>query len=1324
MKLLLPNNSFRPGCGTGRRSQRGVALIITLILLSVITFMAVTFLVVSRAERSSVGTSTDQIIAREAATAGMERAKAELIASILGYTNYANYDLLVSTNYINPLGYRSGVASYTNVGFTYPNGRPLSGNDALENLTHLLYNPRVPVYVTNRYYANSNEFRFYLDLNRNARYDTNGFQPVINPRGGFYDTNHNWITQIIPGATLSNSFIGDPEWIGRLERIDLPHSATNRFVYRYSYLVVPAGKTLDLNSIHNYAAGSDANMSPAAGGGFARNMGVGTWEINLAAFLTDLNTNFWPFPQGTPYGAPYFYDFNNATRVADNRGAAFDDALSLLRFRYNSQRRSLASVFNTFGLDGANSFRFDRLDGYTRGPVLTTNTVWQALTDLDDPNQPWPGADNPNSYFSTQDLYDKSKTALQLPQGLLSFSDRLYMAGTNVDSYNRYTFYRLLSQLGTDTSADRAQARINLNYDNLVQVKQYPDPANPTGPTISTVAATNFLPWRPIDFFTNTANRLLANAGYDPAGLNIDEIQIYPTNSYTPSVHQMMQLAANIYDATTNRLLATPSLPAPPSVFRPLFGKRAGPGGTNIIFIKGYAEVLDARQVVNNPAVRYRDLSRVDDRNNLQETDMVYGIPLVIGAKKGFPNFNELSMQAMVQISRKLEFRRGPARNVNETNVMYTLSVSNIFGTEAWNSYSNAYPRDLQMRVSVEMFAVITNEFNETLLAVTNPPVVRSNLLTIPAGTWQGFVNPQPQIAQVSFRVPLSPATNSFYFLSNSVYVDATRRFVRLANVGFERHPNSSAFPVPHWWLNLRTRLHYSLIDTTMNPPRIVDFVNLDSEEPPLDIAYILAMDGNCVGGLDNEGRDGSMWCTNRWGGNTLRNPTFGMLNQMSVSLGNVEAISWTSDPKMTDKRAGIDGFRYQFDLSPKYYPSEMFTKSNVFYTPFVPTRTIYFTTEWQANDPLVHYTIGDLTDLLKNFQTNRIQFVSAVATNNIGSINRRYEPWGGNPTAASMSPTARSMAVKDPMVTRSDDWDFPTNKFPSIGWLGRVHRGTPWQTIDLKAATTNLTAWMKWSGNGVLVNNLGQFNTNVVPYNFVTNDAAFTHPINDRYLLDLFTTALNDNASRGQLSVNQTNLAAWSAVLSGVSVLENNRTNRFVTPAGVYSPLAMSPVARIVGGIQRTLTNYFNPYMGRYTNFPGGVFHRLGDILAVPELTVNSPYLNSAYAAPTLSQYRDLNDSVYERIPQQVLGLLKGPDEPRFVIYSWGQALKPAERSLVTSGAYFGLCTNYQVTAEVATRTVVRLEGAPEYPHPLSAQPPLGTFRPVVESFNILPPE
>ena len=56
--------------------------------------------------------------------------------------------------------------------------------------------------------------------------------------------------------------------------------------------------------------------------------------------------------------------------------------------------------------------------------------------------------------------------------------------------------------------------------------------------------------------------------------------------------------------------------------------------------------------------------------------------------------------------------------------------------------------------------------------------------------------------------------------------------------------------------------------------------------------------------------------------------------------------------------------------------------------------------------------------------------------------------------------------------------------------------------------------------------------------------------------------------------------------------------------------------------------------------------------------------------------------------------------DEPRVVVYSFGQSLKPAPNSLVTTpGRYFGLCTNYQVTGESATRTLLRFDGPPREP-------------------------
>jgi len=361
------------------RSQRGVALVVTLLLLSIITFMTVTFLVVSRSQKGSVVTATDQAIARLAADTALERAKAELLAGIMGSTNEFNYGLLVSTNYINSAGFISGNTSPYNASYNYPNGAPLNLNDFLQNVANLLYNPRPPVFFVTNALTRSNEFRFYLDLNRNRLYDPNGLQPEIvrDPLGalGFYDLRTGQFVQYQwppPANIVSNLFIGDPDWIGSLERPEITHSADNKFVNRYAYIAIPAGNTLDLNTIHNYAAAlTPTDMSQ--GDGFLRNQGVLTSEINLAAFLTDLNTNLWPFPAQNVYGfAPYFY---KADPALHNTGAAFDDASALLRYRTAFNWANLANVRSLFGTAGGFAFSSTFVDAYAGGPLMT-GTAW------------------------------------------------------------------------------------------------------------------------------------------------------------------------------------------------------------------------------------------------------------------------------------------------------------------------------------------------------------------------------------------------------------------------------------------------------------------------------------------------------------------------------------------------------------------------------------------------------------------------------------------------------------------------------------------------------------------------------------------------------------------------------------------------------------------------------------------------------------------------------------------------------------------------------------------------------------------------------------
>src|ERR1017187_9259852 len=67
----------------------------------------------------------------------------------------------------------------------------------------------------------------------------------------------------------------------------------------------------------------------------------------------------------------------------------------------------------------------------------------------------------------------------------------------------------------------------------------------------------------PISFFTNVASRLLSCE----LNVNLGQLQVYPTNQYTPAVHRLLQVTANILDAQNTNFY--------PSIFRPLFSEDA-----------------------------------------------------------------------------------------------------------------------------------------------------------------------------------------------------------------------------------------------------------------------------------------------------------------------------------------------------------------------------------------------------------------------------------------------------------------------------------------------------------------------------------------------------------------------------------------------------------------------------------------------------------------------------------------------------------------------------------------------------------------------------
>lgn len=732
----------------------------------------------------------------------------------------------------------------------------------------------------------------------------------------------------------------------------------------------------------------------------------------------------------------------------------------------------------------------------------------------------------------------------------------------------------------------------------------------------------------PIGFFTNVASRLLQSQ----LGLSVNHIQVYPTNQYTPSVHRLLQVTANLYDALTNR--PATAYPYLPSVFRPVFAKQADGAGVEV-FISGYREVTaaDTDGLVNQwNAVRDlsdpSDLAQFDPAN-----DMVYGIPLVIGAKKGYPNFNEFAMQTQVQVARKLQFHRpgtSTTQPVNEIDQMFVVGISNVFGVEAWNSYSAAFPRNLTLVVWPDISVLVTNL--ETGKWLNAPPLLSRYRRTTPvttnilANAWPGYESWQEWS---SFQIPL---LTNWVFLTNSTYAHTLDQFMPLTG-NFERTPGSTNFYVPRWQLSLIARLRFALVDTDAN--RIVDYVNPGSTAYPLDTSAALMTGGVCGQPYVPNGSNGSMWCTNRFNGGTTPNVcTLGILNQIEASLGHISP-NWNSSiiqfPPGMDKTAAISFFKGQFIPG---YPKS----SNTFNAPFQPLRDIYLVTSWQANDPLVHYTTSDLTDLV---QTNLVldQFTWGSPVENLGRVNDRYEPWGRY-RSSSLFPFAGlyDITVKDRVATierpegRSDDWDFPTSQTPDASWLGRVHRGTPWQTLYLKAPAASLLTWKYWTGDNQLLTNWNGF------YG-PTLDAFFSHPTNDWRLASPLVSLFSTNASRDLHSVNQPSVAAWCGVLDGIIVLTN-------TPDGQLNPLVMqsnSPQALIIATALSAMQS----------NQPGHVFLNVGDIIATPELSTNSPWLNLNDAGTGISA---ITDAAYEAIPAQLLARLR-PDSVASVRQTGGCA-------------------------------------------------------------------
>jgi hypothetical protein len=673
----------------------------------------------------------------------------------------------------------------------------------------------------------------------------------------------------------------------------------------------------------------------------------------------------------------------------------------------------------------------------------------------------------------------------------------------------------------------------------------------------------------PENFFTNVANRLLQQQ----LGTRLTEVQIAPTNLYDTAVHRILQVTANIYDATSTNAF--------PAVFRPLFETRS-----NGVYLAGFTND-----------------NSVSTLGSWLETNP-YGIPMVIAMRKGFPNFNELTMRSDILVQRKLQLTRpniNPGTRPNGTNQMYLLGISNYFGVEAWNSYDagKAGPYPQTLTISVSNFA--TMSLSNELGFQTNQSLSAAGGTNVPANSWGGN-----QAKTLGFILPFS--TNQV-FLSNAVYVFTANQFANISTNAFE---NYSGFPIPYWVYAISNHLSYLMSETAGGSERIVDFVLLND-------TYKVDLHKELLGGINPyQGIAGvspvisQVWNTNRSRG--INGLTDGLLQQLNISLGaNVTAnVDWrsfalTATANENDKNAVIDAFRIFCGLAPLSPPA--FTNASLaMQTPFNPAAKLSAQVTWQANDPLVHY---HLQDLRIGPSTNRqylkpIHPGTNIAPSSLGYLNARYSPWNGNPQRSSY-PENSDRAAKDPGVRSSDDWNFPTNETLAAHWLGRVHRGTPWQTLYLKADTAGTYTW-----------------TN-------QNSDLRTHPTNDWRMVASLASMLSTNDVRGLTSINTMNLNTWAGRFAGLTVLSNDLKSPILGQPPSFEGHVIAShdpqISIIVDGINRTRAARRGEY-----------FPDVAAFFSVPELSSASPWLNLTGDQPRFA----VTDEAYEILPGQLLSLVR----------------------------------------------------------------------------------
>lgn len=745
----------------------------------------------------------------------------------------------------------------------------------------------------------------------------------------------------------------------------------------------------------------------------------------------------------------------------------------------------------------------------------------------------------------------------------------------------------------------------------------------------------------PLGFFSVVADKLLRST----FSFGVTNIPVYVNGQfvYTPSVNRLLQLAANVYDAGNTNYF--------PVVFRPCFG-RIG----NDVFITGYEWVYSSVQLDFPLAQTPMDIT--DPRVGTIAGINVFGIPWIIGAKKGLPNFNQLALVNTVTVTRKLQVIRDslnifpanfPANYV--TNQMYAMSIGNSLGISFWNSYNNSYPRPLTIYAADWLNVTLTNAAAswKSMFKFDLPPTV---IPAWPGSQWSGLPpNTTPNTA--SFF-----ATNwNFTFLAPSVYHFATATFDPVNSPTAQQW--DPLYPLPQFTLLSTNYLQAIILDGT----NVIDYVQLKGISSGGNLNSALA-DPNYPDAFNQR----YQWSTNQLAGTA---PNWGILNQIMVSMDPMLSSAlygnyWVP-PSATAQAGG-----FIFPAAESAYFKGFFTKTfqynGVNYinsdltvqVPYTPSRTIYNTYLLQANDPLVHYLASDLASQPGNSAIWRngtwkngywyhsddpaIEPLPQIPST---SVKGRYQPWGQKwqmASAPNVDTNAYNCLFRDPIVWNSDNWNFPSNLLFSLNGLGQVHRGTPWQTIYLKSG--DILTEGPFPGNGqqnIGTNTWMQWTGDLDPA-----DAGLMAPTKDWHLASLLATLLGTNDATQLFPVNDPNINDWLNLFNGMVVYSNSTTRPYSNHApefDTYQIVSNSlPAGVVASAIQQAQSKWPIPHGAD-----------AGDILATPELTIHSPWLNTN----GIQLVYGISDATYEGIPSQLLPLLRPDSTGRWLATNGGWILQ-----------------------------------------------------------------